>query len=235
MKLVKFLQKLNREQVTIELKNGTVVQGTVVGVDATMNCHLKKAKVTVYVTHKRLGLLRNGCRLGGGFVSSVPILILRFSILYKLYIPKPHLTTPIPVGVFFLALDRSCFFYGHAGRNSISVGPAKLQARQESRLLRNAFGTRLHDAGLVASGKPQLGCPFGGRDSEEKGGSAQTYGYGARTGKRPRAGPTIERRPILVVLLLEQNFHSTTVELVIKICTIWVCERSTGVAATGVL
>ena len=47
MKLVKFLQKLNREQVTIELKNGTVVQGTIVGVDATMNCHLKKAKVTV--------------------------------------------------------------------------------------------------------------------------------------------------------------------------------------------
>ena len=51
MKLVKFLQKLNREQVTIELKNGTVVQGTVVGVDATMNCHLKKAKMTVYVIH----------------------------------------------------------------------------------------------------------------------------------------------------------------------------------------
>ena len=49
MKLVKFLQKLNREQVTIELKNGTVVQGTIVGVDATMNCHLKKAKMTVYV------------------------------------------------------------------------------------------------------------------------------------------------------------------------------------------
>jgi hypothetical protein len=49
MKLVKFLQKLNREQVTIELKNGTVISGTVVGVDATMNCHLKKAKVTLYV------------------------------------------------------------------------------------------------------------------------------------------------------------------------------------------
>lgn len=52
MKLVKFLQKLNREQVTIELKNGTVIQGTVVGVDATMNCHLKKAKVTVYETKR---------------------------------------------------------------------------------------------------------------------------------------------------------------------------------------
>jgi len=49
MKLVKFLQKLNREQVTIELKNGTVIQGTIVGVDATMNCHLKKARVTLYV------------------------------------------------------------------------------------------------------------------------------------------------------------------------------------------
>mmetsp|Transcript_12215 Transcript_12215/g.18739 ORF Transcript_12215/g.18739 Transcript_12215/m.18739 type:complete len:118 (+) Transcript_12215:76-429(+) len=47
MKLVKFLQKLTKEQVTIELKNGTVVQGTVVGVDATMNCHLRKAKVTL--------------------------------------------------------------------------------------------------------------------------------------------------------------------------------------------
>jgi small nuclear ribonucleoprotein (snRNP)-like protein len=48
MKLVKFLQKLNREQVTIELKNGTVIQGTVVGVDATMNCHLKKVTITMY-------------------------------------------------------------------------------------------------------------------------------------------------------------------------------------------
>jgi small nuclear ribonucleoprotein D1 len=47
MKLVKFLQKLTREQVTIELKNGSVVQGTVVGVDTTMNCHLRKAKITV--------------------------------------------------------------------------------------------------------------------------------------------------------------------------------------------
>jgi len=47
MKLVKFLQKLNREVVTIELKNGTVISGTVVGVDATMNAHLKKVKITV--------------------------------------------------------------------------------------------------------------------------------------------------------------------------------------------
>jgi ribosomal protein L33 len=47
MKLVKFLQKLNREVVTIELKNGTAIHGTIVGVDASMNCHLKKVKVTL--------------------------------------------------------------------------------------------------------------------------------------------------------------------------------------------
>eukprot|EP00979_Chaetoceros_neogracilis_P010059 scaffold2364_cov271-Chaetoceros_neogracile.AAC.8 len=46
MKLVKFLQKLNREIVTVELKNGTVISGTVVGVDATMNAHLKKVKMS---------------------------------------------------------------------------------------------------------------------------------------------------------------------------------------------
>eukprot|EP00978_Attheya_sp_CCMP212_P032908 scaffold130379_cov88-Attheya_sp.AAC.1 len=40
MKLVKLLQRLNKDQVTIELKNGTVIRGIVVEVDATMNCHL---------------------------------------------------------------------------------------------------------------------------------------------------------------------------------------------------
>jgi small nuclear ribonucleoprotein D1 len=47
MKLVKFLQKLNREVVTIELKNGTAIHGTLAGVDASMNCHLKKVKITM--------------------------------------------------------------------------------------------------------------------------------------------------------------------------------------------
>ena len=36
----------NGDAVTIKLKNGTVISGTVVGVDATMNAHLKKAKLT---------------------------------------------------------------------------------------------------------------------------------------------------------------------------------------------
>lgn len=47
MKLVRFLMKLHNETVTVELKNGTVVHGTVVGVDMAMNCHLKTVKMTV--------------------------------------------------------------------------------------------------------------------------------------------------------------------------------------------
>lgn len=39
--------RLANESVVIELKNGTVVQGTVVGVDISMNTHLKSVKMTV--------------------------------------------------------------------------------------------------------------------------------------------------------------------------------------------
>lgn len=41
MKLVQFLRKLVRETVTIELKDFTVMRGTVVGVDSAMNTHLR--------------------------------------------------------------------------------------------------------------------------------------------------------------------------------------------------
>ncbi|CAD8072098.1 unnamed protein product [Paramecium primaurelia] len=47
MKLVRFLMKLKNEQVIVELKNGTVVLGTITGVDVRMNTHLSKVKLTL--------------------------------------------------------------------------------------------------------------------------------------------------------------------------------------------
>ncbi|KAL7070455.1 hypothetical protein ACQ4LE_010520 [Meloidogyne hapla] len=47
MKLAWFLTKLARETVTIELKNSTIVTGTIVEADTAMNIHLRNVQMSV--------------------------------------------------------------------------------------------------------------------------------------------------------------------------------------------
>ncbi|ETW33218.1 hypothetical protein PFTANZ_06062 [Plasmodium falciparum Tanzania (2000708)] len=47
MKLVHFLMKLTNENVTIELKNGTLITGIITAVDIKMNTHMKNVKVVI--------------------------------------------------------------------------------------------------------------------------------------------------------------------------------------------
>ncbi len=47
MKLVRFLMRLISETLTIELKNGTIIEGTIVSVDMSMNTHLKSVRMTI--------------------------------------------------------------------------------------------------------------------------------------------------------------------------------------------
>lgn len=56
MKLVKFLMKLNNESVTLELKNGSQVSGTITGVDMAMNTHLKHVKLIPKHSTQQLSL-----------------------------------------------------------------------------------------------------------------------------------------------------------------------------------
>ncbi|KNH09450.1 hypothetical protein XU18_0135 [Perkinsela sp. CCAP 1560/4] len=46
IQLTRFLMKLSNETVRLEMKDGSSITGTIVGVDTMMNTHLKGVKVT---------------------------------------------------------------------------------------------------------------------------------------------------------------------------------------------
>ena len=46
MKLVNFLQKLKHETLTIEMKNGSQVMGTITKIDEAMNTHMSNVKIS---------------------------------------------------------------------------------------------------------------------------------------------------------------------------------------------
>ena len=46
MKLVNFLQKLKHETLTIEMKDGSQVMGTITKIDEAMNTHMSNVKIS---------------------------------------------------------------------------------------------------------------------------------------------------------------------------------------------
>lgn len=60
MKLVRFLMKLTNEHLSVELKDGSVVNGTVTGVDNAMNIHMKAVRVIPSPSRKRRGTAPTG-------------------------------------------------------------------------------------------------------------------------------------------------------------------------------
>ncbi|ODQ60854.1 hypothetical protein WICANDRAFT_28918 [Wickerhamomyces anomalus NRRL Y-366-8] len=87
MKLVRFLMKLNNETVQIELKNQTIIQGTIISVSPNMNIILKKIKMVI---KNRDPQLLDYINIRGNMIRDV---ILPDSLNLDLLLTESNLTT----------------------------------------------------------------------------------------------------------------------------------------------
>eukprot|EP01134_Creolimax_fragrantissima_P005709 CFRG5709T1 len=71
MKLVRFLQKINGETVSVELKNGTVVNGTITGVDIVY--HLIHSLLMIHTRPSQRRRRRMHFEAGVGYVDVEPV------------------------------------------------------------------------------------------------------------------------------------------------------------------
>lgn len=71
MKLVRFLMKLSNETVTLELKNGSVVHGTISGLDVHMNTHLRNVRVVPRHSPDGVGMHLDTLTVRGSSIRSV--------------------------------------------------------------------------------------------------------------------------------------------------------------------
>ena len=135
---------------------------------------------------------RAGIRLG--FSDIFSLCFFRYKEFLTIYASHVYL---LLVSTFLISF---AYIFGHAGRSMhhicspCLVISTYLQTWKKPCLLCYTFSERVHDEGVVASRKPKPGCTSGGRYPEEKDGGSKAYGYGARTGKRTRAGPPIKNR-----------------------------------------
>uniref|UniRef100_A0A803N3N2 Small nuclear ribonucleoprotein Sm D1 n=1 Tax=Chenopodium quinoa TaxID=63459 RepID=A0A803N3N2_CHEQI len=163
MKLVRFLMKLNNETVSIELKNGTVVHGTITGVDISMNTHLKTVKLTPKgknpVTMDHLSVRGNNIRY----------YILPDSLnLETLLVEEAPRVKPKKAAAVLVLRPKSLIRSipkGSSGLASLSNGSLSLASQFSNSKVPKKFGMCLGDQGVLFFGEgPFYLLPSPGRD-----------------------------------------------------------------------
>lgn len=87
MKLVNFLKKLRNEQVTVELKNGTTVWGTLQSVSPQMNATLTDVKLTLPNTHANAQAMAGIYLTGNESTATLQYINIRGNTIRQIILP----------------------------------------------------------------------------------------------------------------------------------------------------